>query len=84
MWESQRDFQRVWEGWKASFMALHAFHPSHTLSFPWSASEAKSEFEVAEISFSEHYRIHLYEPYNEELGNSRFGDTSTTAVGRVK
>jgi hypothetical protein len=81
MWESQRDFQRVWEVWKASFMAFHAFQ---ALSFPWSASEAKSEFEVAEISFSEHYRIHLYEPYDEELGNSRFGDTSTTAVGRVK
>ena len=32
MWESQRDFQRVWEGWKAGFMAFHAFH---TLSFPW-------------------------------------------------
>jgi hypothetical protein len=61
-----------------------AFHPFHTLSFPWSASEAKSEFEVAEIPFSEHSRIHLYEPYDEELGNSRFDDTSTTAVGRVK
>ena len=81
MWESQRDFHRVWEGWKASFMAFHAFH---TLSFPWSASEAKSEFEVAEIPFSEHSGIHLYEPYDEELGNSRFDDTSTTAVGRVK
>jgi hypothetical protein len=34
MWESQRDFQRVWEGWEAGFMAFHAFH---TLSFPWSA-----------------------------------------------
>ena len=32
MWESQRDFQRVWEGWEAGFMAFHAFH---TLSFPW-------------------------------------------------
>ena len=32
MWESRRDFQRVWEGWKAGFMAFHAFH---TLSFPW-------------------------------------------------
>jgi hypothetical protein len=31
MWESRRDFQRVWEGWKAGFMAFHAFH---TLSFP--------------------------------------------------
>ena len=34
MWESRRDFQRVWEGWKAGFMAFHAFH---TLSFPWPA-----------------------------------------------
>src|SRR5271154_5186372 len=34
MWESRRDFQRVWEGWEAGFMAFHAFH---TLSFPWSA-----------------------------------------------
>jgi hypothetical protein len=48
----------VWGGRKAGFMACHAFH---TLSFPWSASEAKSEFEVAEILFSEHYRIQLYE-----------------------
>ena len=32
MWESRRDFQRVWEGWKAGFMVFHAFH---TLSFPW-------------------------------------------------
>jgi hypothetical protein len=35
MWESRRDFQRVWEGWEAGFMAFHAFH---TLSFPWPAS----------------------------------------------
>jgi hypothetical protein len=32
MWESRRDFQRVWEGWKAGIMAFPAFH---TLSFPW-------------------------------------------------
>jgi hypothetical protein len=31
MWESRRDFQGVWEGWKAGFMAFHAFH---TPSFP--------------------------------------------------
>ena len=36
VWESQRDFQRVWEGWKAGFLAFHAFH---TLSFPWPALE---------------------------------------------
>jgi hypothetical protein len=35
MWESRRDFQRVWEGWEAGFMAFQAFH---TLSFPWPAS----------------------------------------------
>ena len=34
MWESRRDFQRVWEGWEAGFMAFHAFH---ALSFPWPA-----------------------------------------------
>jgi hypothetical protein len=34
MWESGRDFQRVWEGWEAGFMAFQAFH---TLSFPWPA-----------------------------------------------
>jgi hypothetical protein len=34
MWESRRDFQGVWEGWEAGFMAFHAFH---TLSFPWPA-----------------------------------------------
>jgi len=32
MWESRKDFQRVWEGWEAGFMAFHAFH---TLAFPW-------------------------------------------------
>ena len=32
MWKSRRDFQRVWEGWEAGFMAFHVFH---TLSFPW-------------------------------------------------
>ena len=34
MWESRGDFQRVWEGWEAGFLAFHAFH---TLSFPWPA-----------------------------------------------
>ncbi len=34
MWESRRDFQRVWEEWEAGFLAFHAFH---TLSFPWPA-----------------------------------------------
>jgi hypothetical protein len=34
MWESRRDFQRVWEGWEAGTMAFHAFH---TLSFAWPA-----------------------------------------------
>jgi len=37
MWESRRDFQRVWEGWEAGFLAFHAFH---TLSFPWPAFRA--------------------------------------------
>src|SRR4051812_1374633 len=32
MWEFRRDFQGVWEGWKAGFMA---FHPFHTPAFPW-------------------------------------------------
>ena len=35
MGKSRGDFQRVWEGWKASFKAFHAFH---TLSFPWPVS----------------------------------------------
>ena len=26
MWESRRDFQRVWEEWEAGFMAFHAPH----------------------------------------------------------
>jgi hypothetical protein len=34
MWKSRRDFQGVWEGWKAGIMAFHAFH---TPSFPWLA-----------------------------------------------
>jgi hypothetical protein len=37
MWESRRDFQRVWEGWEAGFEAFHAFH---TQSFPWPAFRA--------------------------------------------
>ena len=28
MWESRRDFQEVWEGWKAGILAFHAFHAS--------------------------------------------------------
>jgi hypothetical protein len=28
----------VWEGWKAGFLAFHAFH---TLSFPWPALETR-------------------------------------------
>ena len=38
MWESRRDFQRVWEEWEASIMAFHAFY---TLSFPWPALRRK-------------------------------------------
>ena len=34
MWKSRWDFQRVWEGSEAGFLAFHAFH---TLSFPWPA-----------------------------------------------
>src|SRR5271168_1373759 len=30
MWESRRDFQRVWEGWEAGFIAFHAFHTLST------------------------------------------------------
>jgi hypothetical protein len=40
MWESRRDFQRVWEGWEAGLMAFHAFH---TLSFPWPASAVSNQ-----------------------------------------
>jgi hypothetical protein len=39
MWQSRRDFQRVWEGWEAGLMAFHAFH---TLSFPWPAFQAEA------------------------------------------
>jgi hypothetical protein len=28
MWESRRDFQEEWEGWKAGSMAFRAFHSS--------------------------------------------------------
>jgi hypothetical protein len=44
MWESRRDFQGLWEGWKAGFLAFHAFH---NLSIPWPALETrftKSQF----------------------------------------
>jgi hypothetical protein len=49
MWESRRDFQRVWEGWKAGFMAFHAFH---TLSFPRPDLECAFKSEVTEIPVS--------------------------------
>jgi len=38
MWESRRDFQGVWEGWKAGVLAFHAFH---TLSFSWPVLETR-------------------------------------------
>ncbi len=47
MWESRRDFQRVWEGWEAGFLAFHAFH---TLSFPWPA------FRPGDAGFLQLYR----------------------------
>jgi hypothetical protein len=28
MWESRRDLQEEWEGWKAGLLAFHAFHSS--------------------------------------------------------
>ncbi len=78
MWESRRDFQRVWEGWKAGFMA---FHPSHTLSFPWPAFVAvratswhrsyRSEAHLGHVEFSQlniaevdakEVFVHLLEP----------------------
>lgn len=31
MWESRRDFQEKWEGWKAGILA---FYPFHFSSFP--------------------------------------------------
>ena len=52
MWESRRDFQGVWEGWKAGFMAFHAFH---TPSFPWlvSCSERCSEAHVRAVKLAQ-------------------------------
>jgi hypothetical protein len=52
MWESQRDFQKVWEGWAAGFLAFHAFH---TLSFPWPTLETcirKSKLMVWSAAFN--------------------------------
>ena len=34
----------MWEGWKAGFMAFHAFH---TLSFPWPTLRCGAGVEVA-------------------------------------
>ena len=36
MRESRGDFQRVWAGWEAGFMAFHA------LSFPWPVFRAEN------------------------------------------
>ena len=46
----------MWEGWKAGFMAFHAFH---TLSFPWPALGAGSECEVAEIPVFVNFAAHF-------------------------
>jgi hypothetical protein len=45
MWESCKDFQGVREGWKARFMAFHAFH---TLSFPRLAFANDSDYFLGE------------------------------------
>jgi len=46
MWESRRDFQGVWEEWKAGFMAIHPFP---TPSFPWLFFWRNWSFRVAAI-----------------------------------
>jgi hypothetical protein len=92
MWESPRDFQRVWEGWKAGTMAFHAFH---ALSFPWPAfgnvSSRKSpngpepqlrdieftQFHVSEVD-PKYLFIHLLEA--EILERKHLADEDTILV----
>ncbi len=35
MWESRRNFQRVWEGWEAGFMAFHVSTLCHFHGLLW-------------------------------------------------
>jgi hypothetical protein len=69
MWESRRDFQRVWEEWKAGFMAFHAFH---ALSFPWPALGAGSECEVSETLFAEVRERRTRPPSGEARSGGHF------------
>jgi hypothetical protein len=53
MWESRRDFQRVWEGWEAGFLAFHAFH---TLSFPRPAFRPVMSYEPLRHKFASSFQ----------------------------
>ncbi len=44
MWESRRDFQGEWEGWKTGCMVFHAFHSS---AFPTLAFMGEARAEIA-------------------------------------
>jgi hypothetical protein len=68
MWKSRRDFQGVWEGWKAGFLAFHAFH---TLSFPWPACEWSLGLEVTEKAVL-HY-MHFAAELRSSLGRITSG-----------
>jgi hypothetical protein len=46
---AQRDFQRMWEGWKAGFLAFHTFH---ILSFPWPPLECVFKERIPKSRFS--------------------------------
>ena len=42
MWESRRDFQEEWEGWKAGISAFHAFHSSAFPTLAWQPVSRKN------------------------------------------
>jgi RHS repeat-associated protein len=46
MWESRRDFQEEWEGWKTGFMVFHAFHSS---AFPMLAVYCEVDAECDQL-----------------------------------
>jgi hypothetical protein len=59
MWESRRDFQEEWEGWKTGFMVFHAFHSS---AFPTLAVYCEVDAEYDQLMTRAFHRTNLYGP----------------------
>ncbi len=79
MWESRRDFHRVWEGWEAGFMAFHAFH---TLSFPWPALGFVSSWKTSHWPEPQFRHVEFAEFDFAEVGDSSRKGNFRTLVRR--